>query len=132
MQGVNIRSRSGDGSTEPRNLVLRERDDYPKAWTADGNTIVFVTCGERLCDVSIVNLEGDEPKWIKISRQTEGAATAGDIDADPAVTVVSTDLALATLTRDTDFEMEMERKASGLFMPGIPSVQLQVFLLRFI
>jgi DNA-directed RNA polymerase subunit alpha len=55
----------------------------------------------------IVKLDADEPKEMKISVKKAGAITAGMIQADPAITIINTDLVLATLTEDVPFEMAL-------------------------
>jgi serine/threonine protein kinase/Tol biopolymer transport system component len=58
-EGVHIRSRSADGSGEPRTLISRGQDDFPKAWTSDGAVIVFSTGDGGIVDISLVGLGGD-------------------------------------------------------------------------
>jgi DNA-directed RNA polymerase subunit alpha len=55
----------------------------------------------------VVKLDADEPKEMKISAKKAGPVTAGSIDADPAITVVSKDLVIATLTEDVNLEMTL-------------------------
>lgn len=55
----------------------------------------------------VVKLEGDEAKTLKLAARGPGEVTADIIEADPAVTIVSKDLVLATLTDKIDLEMEM-------------------------
>jgi len=55
----------------------------------------------------IVCLDGDEPKSMRVHKNTAGAITAADIEADPAITVVNPDCVVATLTGDVEFAMEM-------------------------
>jgi DNA-directed RNA polymerase subunit alpha len=55
----------------------------------------------------IVKLDADEPKEMKISVKKAGAITAGMIEADPSITIINTDLVLATLTEDMPFEMNL-------------------------
>jgi DNA-directed RNA polymerase subunit alpha len=55
----------------------------------------------------IVKLDADEPKEMKISVKKAGAITGGMIEADPAITIINTDLVLATLTEDIPFEMAL-------------------------
>lgn len=55
----------------------------------------------------IVKLDADEEKEMRLVAKKAGAVTAGMIEADPAITVVNTDLVLATLTEDVSFEMTM-------------------------
>jgi DNA-directed RNA polymerase subunit alpha len=55
----------------------------------------------------IVKLDADEPKEMKISVKKAGAITGGMIEADPAITIINTDLVLCTLTEDMPFEMAL-------------------------
>src|SRR5205823_4814205 len=55
----------------------------------------------------IVKLDADEPKEMKLTARKAGAITAGMIEADPSITIVNTDLVLATLTDDVPFEMTL-------------------------
>jgi len=55
----------------------------------------------------VLRLEGDEPRTISIDVSKKGSVTAADIQTDPNVEVVNTDLAIATLTADVPFKMEM-------------------------
>jgi len=68
---------------------------------------------EDVCDIIlnvkslIVRLDSDEPKTMRVVRETEGEVRAGDIEADPAIEIINKDLVLATLTDNVRFEMEM-------------------------
>jgi len=55
----------------------------------------------------IVKLDGEGERVMTVSRNTRGQVLAGDVQADPAVTIVNQDLVLATLTDDVEFSMEM-------------------------
>ena len=55
----------------------------------------------------IVKLDGDEPKEMKISTHKAGAVTAGNIEADPAITIINKDHVIATLTENVNFEMTL-------------------------
>lgn len=55
----------------------------------------------------IVKLDADEPKQMRVSVSKAGQVTAGQIEADPAITVVNKELVLATLTEDVPFEMTL-------------------------
>src|SRR5690349_3541509 len=48
----------------------------------------------------IVKLDADEPKELKLSASKAGAVTAGMIEPDAAITVISKDQPIATLTED--------------------------------
>ncbi len=51
-------------------------------------------------------LEGDEPKTMKIRKESAGAVTAADIEADPAITIVNTDHHIATVTEKIPFHVD--------------------------
>jgi DNA-directed RNA polymerase subunit alpha len=53
----------------------------------------------------IVKLDADEPKEMKLIAKKAGPITAGDIIADPSITLVNHDHVIATLTEDVHFEM---------------------------
>ena len=53
----------------------------------------------------IVKLEADDTKEMKVVAKKAGPVTVGMIEADPAITLVNTDLVLCTLTEDVNFEM---------------------------
>jgi DNA-directed RNA polymerase subunit alpha len=48
----------------------------------------------------IVQLEGDEPKTMRLAAQGPGEVTADMIEADTAITILNKDLVIATLTAD--------------------------------
>jgi len=52
-----------------------------------------------------VKLDADEPKEMKLVARKAGPITASMIEADPAITLVSPDHVIATLTEDLPFEM---------------------------
>jgi DNA-directed RNA polymerase subunit alpha len=56
----------------------------------------------------IIKMEGEGPRKMKVSRSTKGEVKAGDIECDPAITIINKDLVLATLTDNVKFEMELE------------------------
>ena len=55
----------------------------------------------------VVRLQGDGPKTITVKAEKAGPVTAGMIECDPSVQIFNTDLVLATLTEDVNFEIEM-------------------------
>ncbi len=55
----------------------------------------------------VVQLEGDEPKVMKLAVQGPGEITADMIQADTAITILNRDLVIATLTDTRNFEMEI-------------------------
>ncbi len=66
----------------------------------------------------VVRLEGDEPKTMRIERNTKGAITAGDIEADAAIEVINKDHVLATLTDDVKFSVEMTVARGRGYVPA--------------
>ncbi|MBI1827182.1 MAG: DNA-directed RNA polymerase subunit alpha [Planctomycetes bacterium] len=55
----------------------------------------------------VLRYSGDEDKKISVRREKSGEVRAGDIIADPAITIVNPTHKIATLTTDTSFQMEM-------------------------
>ncbi len=55
----------------------------------------------------IVSSESDEPKTMKVQKNTKGPVVAGDIEADAAIDILDPGHVLTTLTDDVDFQMEM-------------------------
>lgn len=66
----------------------------------------------------VVRLEGDEPKTMRVERNTKGQVTAGDIQADAAIEVINKDLVLATLTDDVKFSIEMTVARGRGYVPA--------------
>jgi DNA-directed RNA polymerase subunit alpha len=54
----------------------------------------------------VVKLEADQPKTMRLAVRGPGEITADMIEADPAITIFSRDLLIATLTDEINFEME--------------------------
>lgn len=54
----------------------------------------------------VVQLEGDEPKTMKLAATGPGEVTADLIEADPAITILNRELIIATLTDKVDFEVD--------------------------
>jgi len=65
-----------------------------------------------------VRLDSDEPKTMRVYRNTKGEVRGGDIEADPAIEVVNKDLVLATLTDDVEFSMEMTVAKGRGYVPA--------------
>jgi DNA-directed RNA polymerase subunit alpha len=65
----------------------------------------------------VVRLQGQGPKTMKISANKAGVVTAADIVADPAIEVINKDMAIATLTEDVNFEMEMVVENGRGYLP---------------
>lgn len=62
----------------------------------------------------IVNLHSDEPRKIKIEAKKKGEIKAKDIITDDGVEIVNSDLHIATISEDTNLNVEMEvRKGRG-------------------
>lgn len=55
----------------------------------------------------VLKVDGDCPRKITVQRETAGEVRAGDIVADPGVTIVNPDHLIATLTADVSFQAEM-------------------------
>jgi DNA-directed RNA polymerase subunit alpha len=55
----------------------------------------------------IVKMDVDDVKEMTVKANKAGAVTAGMIESDAAVSIVNTDLVLATLTEDVEFEMTL-------------------------
>lgn len=66
----------------------------------------------------VVRLEGDEPKTMRVTRNTKGPVTAGDIEADAAIEVINRDHVLATLTDDVSFTVEMTVAKGRGYIPA--------------
>jgi DNA-directed RNA polymerase subunit alpha len=62
----------------------------------------------------LVKVRTDEPRKIRIDVKKKGVVTAADIQPDAMVEVVNKDLAIATLSEEVPFRMEMEvRRGRG-------------------
>ncbi len=55
----------------------------------------------------IVDCEADEPKTMRVHKNTKGPVVAGDIEADASIDILDHDHVLATLTDDVEFQLEM-------------------------
>ncbi|RPI58026.1 MAG: DNA-directed RNA polymerase subunit alpha [Planctomycetaceae bacterium] len=66
----------------------------------------------------IVKSHSDEPKVIRIHSEVKGPITAAQIEADPSVEVINTDLVLATLTDNVAFDMEMVVQPGRGYVPA--------------
>ena len=71
----------------------------------------------------VVRFEGDEPKTMRVARQTKGEVRAGDIEADPAIEVLNKDSLLATLTDDVPFEIEMTVAKGRGYIPAEEAIE---------
>ena len=54
----------------------------------------------------VVHLDADGPRKMRVERRSRGEVRAGDLECDPAITVVNRDHLLATLTDDVNFSAE--------------------------
>ncbi|MCA9287346.1 MAG: DNA-directed RNA polymerase subunit alpha [Phycisphaerales bacterium] len=66
----------------------------------------------------VVELESDEPKVMRLAARGPGEVTADLIEADTAITILNTDLVLATLTQAVDFEMEFKVEKGRGYVPA--------------
>ncbi|MCG3138670.1 MAG: DNA-directed RNA polymerase subunit alpha [Phycisphaerae bacterium] len=54
-----------------------------------------------------INLTGDDPRTMRITRTSKGTITARDIQADANIQIINLDQHLATLTADVEFNIDM-------------------------
>ena len=66
----------------------------------------------------VVQMEGDEPKTMRLAAQGPGEVTADLIEADTAITICNPDLVLATLTSDVTLEMDFHVGKGRGYVPG--------------
>lgn len=74
----------------------------------------------------VVQMEGDEPRTMTLAASGPGDVTADLIEADTAVTILSRDLVLATLTDAVDFEMEFRVEKGRGYVPASEQIAQQV------
>src|SRR3954462_15376751 len=55
----------------------------------------------------VVKMDSEEPKEMRLRANKAGVVTAGMIESDPSITVISKDQPIATLTEDVPFEMTL-------------------------
>ena len=70
----------------------------------------------------VVRLDGEGPKVMKVTANKIGPVTAGSIVADPAIEIITKDVVLATLTENTEFEMEMTVQNGRGYVPAAERV----------
>jgi DNA-directed RNA polymerase subunit alpha len=70
----------------------------------------------------IVNLESDTPKTMRIERRERGEVRAGDFECDPAITVISKDHVIATLTDDVTFSAEFTVARGRGYVPAVENI----------
>ncbi len=66
----------------------------------------------------VVKLDADEPKTMRVRATKAGVVTAGDIEADPAITISDKNHVIATLTDDVEFEIEMVVNKGRGYVPA--------------
>jgi DNA-directed RNA polymerase subunit alpha len=66
----------------------------------------------------VVRLDGEGPKTMKVTANKIGQVTAANIEADPAIEIISKDVVLATLTENVNFEMEMAVENGRGYVPA--------------
>lgn len=66
----------------------------------------------------IVQVEGDEPRVMRLAAQGPGEVTAELIEADTSVTILNKDLVIATLTAEIPFEMEIHIGKGRGYVPA--------------
>ncbi len=66
----------------------------------------------------VLHLEADEPKTMRLAVRGPGEITADMIEADPAIEIHNTDLLIATLTEEIDFEMEFTVAKGRGYVPA--------------
>lgn len=64
-----------------------------------------------------IKLLGDEPKKLHISVNKKGVVTAADITDDPEIEILNPDLHIATLTKKTKLEIEMDLTTGRGYVP---------------
>lgn len=55
----------------------------------------------------VVDVDGDQPRRLRVERKTAGEVRAGDFECDAGVEVINPDLLIATLTADVTFSVEL-------------------------
>jgi len=66
----------------------------------------------------ILNSHSKIPKTIYIKRNTKGEIKAKDIEVDETIEIVNPDLHIATITKDTKFNVEMEVAKGRGYIPA--------------
>ena len=70
----------------------------------------------------VVELNGDEPRSMRLAAQGPGEVTADLIEADTNVTIHNKDLVIATLTDEVQFEMEIRVGNGRGYVPATEQV----------
>jgi len=66
----------------------------------------------------VLSAHSNIPKTIYIRKDSKGPVTAADIETDETIDVVNPDLHIATLTKDTKFEAELEVGRGRGYVPA--------------
>lgn len=66
----------------------------------------------------VLNSHSKIPKTIYIKKDEKGDVKAGDIETDETIEIINPDLHIATLTKDTKFQVEMEVARGRGYMPA--------------
>lgn len=66
----------------------------------------------------ILNSHSKIPKTIFIKKDTKGTVTAKDIEADDTIEIINPDAHIATLTKDTKFNIELEVSKGRGYVPA--------------
>lgn len=66
----------------------------------------------------VLNSHSKIPKTIYIKRDSKGQIKAKDIEGDETVEIINPDLYIATLTKDTEFNVEMEVARGRGYVPA--------------
>ncbi|MCK4275748.1 MAG: DNA-directed RNA polymerase subunit alpha, partial [Phycisphaerae bacterium] len=66
----------------------------------------------------VVKSHSQRPQTLHVHSEVKGPITAGMIEADPSIEIVSKDLVLVTLTDDIVFDMEMVVRTGRGFLPA--------------
>ncbi len=66
----------------------------------------------------VLNSHSKIPKTIILKKNTKGEIKAKDIEADDTIEIINPDLHIATLTKDTKFQVEMEVARGRGYVPA--------------
>jgi DNA-directed RNA polymerase subunit alpha len=66
----------------------------------------------------VLNSHSKIPKTIYIKEDSKGEVKAGDIEVDETIEIINPDLHIATLTKDTKFQIEMEVARGRGYVPA--------------
>ena len=67
----------------------------------------------------VLRMDDAENKRMTLSRTKAGVVKAGDIETDPAVTIVNPDHVIATITEDVAFNVEMTVQSGRGYTPAV-------------